>query len=362
MNVLFVVCGEGLGHTSRCLHTARYLEEHGYTCHFAAYDTSFRFLERQGRQRLHRTPREVTLAGNNGFFTLSGTINDSKGVPVNMFRSYRMVQDLIDAEHIDLVIADTMYAAVAAGRRKGVPTVFITNQNTFCTLSGGSESAWKALGKMVSSFFSLPDAIVVPDFAPPDTISGYNLTITDQVKDKVRFVGPMLSIDREAYPVSQETVFASFGGEAFKIPLYHRLAGIAERREDLHFSVFSNTGGLPPAAANFTPNGFVPDLYPHLAAAKVAILHGGLTSLHESLFFEKPVVVVIDPHHPEQGNNARMIEEMGAGVVLRGDRATADALEEAIDTASDLRPPGMRHLFEEQDGRVGMLRVIEEIL
>jgi UDP-N-acetylglucosamine--N-acetylmuramyl-(pentapeptide) pyrophosphoryl-undecaprenol N-acetylglucosamine transferase len=362
MNVLFVVCGEGLGHTSRCLHTARYLEERGFICHFAAYDTSFRFLERQGWQRLHRTPREVTLAGNDGFFTLTGTLNDSKGVPVNMYRSYRMVQDLIDAEHIDLVIADTMYAAVAAARRKGIPTIFITNQNTFCTLSGGSESAWKALGKMVSSFFTLPDAIVVPDFTPPDTVSGYNLTIPDYVNGKVRFVGPMLAIDREAYPVRQETIFASFGGEPFKVPLYHRLAGIAQRRDDLCFSVFSNADGLPPGSANFTPHGFVPDLYPHLAAAKVTILHGGLTTLHESLFFEKPAVVVIDPHHPEQGNNARKIEDMGAGVIVRGDRATEDELEAAIDTASAVRPPAMRRLFDHQDGRVGTLRVIEEIL
>ncbi|MBT8508140.1 glycosyl transferase family 28 [Methanomicrobiaceae archaeon CYW5] len=362
MNVLFVVCGEGLGHTSRCLHTARYLEAHGFTCHFAAYDTSFRFLQRQGWQRLHRTPREVTLAGNNGFFTLTGTLNDSKGVPVNMYRSYRMVQDLIDAEHIDLVVADTMYAAVVAARRKGVPTVFITNQNTFCTLSGESAAAWKALGRMVSSFFSLPDAIVVPDFAPPDTISGYNLTIPDTMNGKVRFVGPMLAIDRAAYPVSSDTVFASFGGEPFKVPLYHRLADIARRREDLSFSVFSNADGLPPASKNFTPYGFVPDLYPHLARAKVAILHGGLTSLHESLFFGKPVVVVIDPHHPEQGNNARKIQDMGAGVIVRGDTATEDNLEAAIDAAAALRPPGVAHLFGHQDGRTGTLRVIEEIL
>jgi len=362
MNVLFVVCGEGLGHTSRCLHLARYLEAHGFVCHFAAYDTSFRFLERQGWQRLHRTPREVTLAGDNGFFTLTGTLNDSKGVPVNMYRSYRMVQDLIDTEHIGLVIADTMYAAVAAARRKGVPTVFITNQNTFCTLSGAGGSAWKALGMMVSSFFTLPDAIVIPDFAPPDTVSGYNLTIPDHVNGKVRFVGPMIAIDRGEYPVRQATVFASFGGEPFKIPLYHRLAGIARRREDLVFSVFSNADGLPPASGNFTPHGFVPDLYPHLAEAKVAILHGGLTTLHESLFFEKPVVVVIDPHHPEQGNNARKINDMGAGVIVRGDRATEEELEAAIDAASGLRLPQMRRLFENQDGRAGALRVIEEIL
>ena len=35
MKILFVVCGEGLGHASRCLHLGRYLQKQGHDIHFA---------------------------------------------------------------------------------------------------------------------------------------------------------------------------------------------------------------------------------------------------------------------------------------------------------------------------------------
>ena len=37
MKLLFVVCGEGLGHASRSLHLGHYLQQHGHEVHFAGY-------------------------------------------------------------------------------------------------------------------------------------------------------------------------------------------------------------------------------------------------------------------------------------------------------------------------------------
>ena len=44
----------------------------------------------------------------------------------------------------------------------------------------------------------------------------------------------------------------------------------------------------------------------------------GLTTLHEAMFFEKPVLIIMDPNHPEQQNNARKIVDMGAGTSVDG--------------------------------------------
>ena len=44
MRILFVVCGEGLGHASRCIHLGHYLQIHGHEIHFAGYGKSYNFM------------------------------------------------------------------------------------------------------------------------------------------------------------------------------------------------------------------------------------------------------------------------------------------------------------------------------
>ena len=66
MKILFVVCGEGLGHASRCLHLGHYLQKQGHDIHFAGYGKSYDFLEKHECSNLHQTPREVCLEGETG--------------------------------------------------------------------------------------------------------------------------------------------------------------------------------------------------------------------------------------------------------------------------------------------------------
>ena len=56
MKILFVVCGEGLGHASRCLHLGNFLQQQGHTIHFAGYGRSYDFIGQQGITNLHRNP------------------------------------------------------------------------------------------------------------------------------------------------------------------------------------------------------------------------------------------------------------------------------------------------------------------
>jgi uncharacterized protein (TIGR00661 family) len=67
MKILFVVCGEGLGHASRSLHLGKYCGQNGHEVHFAGYGKSYDFMKQQGITRLHHTPREVFLIGEDGF-------------------------------------------------------------------------------------------------------------------------------------------------------------------------------------------------------------------------------------------------------------------------------------------------------
>jgi uncharacterized protein (TIGR00661 family) len=269
---------------------------------------------------------------------------------------------LLKDRHFDLLVVDTMYAAGYAAKSLGIKNAFITNQNTFDTATSSNATYWNYLSKIVQEYLQkVPDVVIVPDFPPPDTISSYNFVIPDAEVGRYRFVGPILDRNSDSVLLSQETIFASFGGEPFKLPLYVLLREIADEMPDHTFEVFSTTHCKSENTDNFRIFGYVPDLQPYLAKSSVAILHGGLTSLMESLALGKPIVVIIDPYHPEQWNNAKRIEEMGAGIVIFGDSVTKERLGDAISQALTMTPPDLRHLFSTLDG-CETIRVILENL
>lgn len=362
MKILFVVCGEGLGHASRSTKLAKYLENFGHTCIFASYGKAYDFIRQQGDFKIYNTPGEVRLEGEDGYFSISKTLWSSKGVMVNLGKSLTNIKQIISENSIDLLISDTMYGAVTAARIESVPSVFITNQNSFSTAGESALRYWRILSKIVGRYLTVPDRVIVPDFEPPHTVSGYNLELKNGYKPVFYFVGPILDIDSARYEIKKETIFASFGGEPFKIPLYHMLKSIAEERPFHTFEAFSTTPGMPDPCDNFRVYGYVDDLHEYMSRARVTILHGGLTSLHETLLLRKPTVMVIDPNHPEQWNNARKIEEMGAGVVVHGDKVTENGLSNAIDEALTMKSPDMTHLFNSQDGRINTYKVIEDLM
>ncbi|WP_048152834.1 glycosyltransferase family protein [Methanolacinia paynteri] len=362
MKILFVVCGEGLGHASRSTKLARYLENFGHTCIFASYGKAYDYISRQGGFQVYETPGEVKLEGDNGYFSISRTLWSSKGVMINLGKSLQSIRHIITEHSIDLLVSDTMYGAVTAAKLESIPSVFITNQNSFSTADDSGSRYWKALSKIVGKYLTVPDRVIVPDFEPPHTVCEYNLKLDNGYRPVFDFVGPIIDSNMLGYELKKETIFASFGGEPFKVPLYHMLKKIADERPFHTFEAFSTTPGLPDSSNNFRVYSYVDDIHRYMAHARVVILHGGLTSLHESLLFNKPCVMIVDPHHPEQWNNARKIEEMGAGILLEGDKVTEKRLSDAIDEALTMKVPDMTHLFNSQDGKVKSYKVIEELM
>ena len=330
MKILFVVCGEGLGHTSRCLHLGNYLQHQGHTIHFAGYGKSYDFLRQQCCATLHRTPREVYLEGDHGFFSLKKTLWSSKWLIPDMIRSGLNVRRLIRDNQFDCVVCDTMFGGVLAARLEKTPVVFITNQNHFNGLNGTTNPVWMTLNFLIRRYIRLANQVIVPDYPAPDTVSEYNIVIPKGEENRYTFTGPFYEFDPEQYASARETIFTSFGGEPYKLPMYLMFKEIAERRKDLFFDVFYTGAVLPDSSDNYVSHGYVPDLYEHLARAKIAIVHGGLTTLHEALLFEKPVLIIMDPNHPEQQNNAKKIVDMGAGTSVDGKHATLEVFERKI--------------------------------
>lgn len=361
MKILFVVCGEGLGHASRCLHLGHYMQHQGHDIHFASYGRSYNFLYNQQCTNLHRTPREVCLEGDMGFFSLKKTLWCSKWILADMVQSVVKTVHLIREHRFDCVVCDTMYGGVLAARLLKIPCVFITNQNHFNGPGNTTNPVWKILNFLVARYIRLAEGIIIPDYPSPDTISEYNIVIPAGEEHRYTFTGPFYDFDPAEYTRAQESIFTSFGGEPYKLPMYLMLRAIADRRKDLFFEVFYTGPELPGSSDNFVSHGYVPDIYENLARAKIAIIHGGLTTLHEALLFEKPVLIIVDPKHPEQQNNAKKIVDMGAGISVDGTQATTEMLEEKIDVTMKCCPRPVHIIHKSIDGRKNAAGIITAI-
>ncbi len=248
-----------------------------------------------------------------------------------------------------------------AARFRRVPVIFITNQNRFIGAGGKKNPVWYTLNFLIRRYLCLTNTIIVPDYIPPTTVSEYNLFIPNHERNHYHFTGPFLDVNPSVYTKGEETIFASFGGEPYKLPLYHLLREIADSRKDLVFDVFYTGADLPGSSDNFLSHGYVPNLYEHLAKARIAIVHGGLTTLHEALTFGKPVLMIVDPGHPEQQNNAKKIVAMGAGVAVDGRTITREILEQKIAETLAISSGRKGTIRGEIQGRENAARIIEDV-
>jgi uncharacterized protein (TIGR00661 family) len=351
MKILFVVCGEGLGHASRCLHLGHYLQLQGITVHFAGYGKSYDFMAQHGCTKLHYTPREVCLEGEAGFFSLKKTLWCSRTIVIDLLKSVINVRRLICAHNFDCVVCDTMYGGLIAARLRKVPVVFITNQNHFNGIDGAMNPVWTMLNILIRRYLRLADKIIIPDYPAPDTVSEYNIRVPKGEENRYQFTGPFYDFDPSRYLYDKKTIFTSFGGEPYKLPMYQMLKNIADKHKEEYFDVFYTGTVLPDSSDNFVSHGYVPNLYEHLAQAKIAIVHGGLTTLHESLLFEKPVLIIMDPNHPEQQNNAKKIVDMGAGIAVDGKHVTKEMLEKKITETIQIVSRPFRETHAKVNGR-----------
>ena len=77
------------------------------------------------------------------------------------------------------------------------------------------------------------------------------------------------------------------------------------------------------------------------------------------MLFEKPVLIIMDPDHPEQQNNAKKIEDMGAGIAIDGRTATLEVLEQKIAETMALVPRPFAAAHAAINGRKNAADIIE---
>ncbi|SFM91061.1 glycosyltransferase [Methanolobus profundi] len=322
MRFLIFVCGEGLGHTGRCISLANELLSAGHEVTIGAYGYSKELIERSGHM-VTEIPQELKLSGKDGSLDLRGSIMATvQGISI---KDMVHVTGLVKRIDPHFVISDGYYLGIIAAKRNRINRCMIVNQSSMQDFFKGKGPAVGLAGSVVRLFYTWIynniDIIFVPDLDPPLTICGSNLAFPEGVEEKVEFTGPVLRkrFD-EVVPlddVKRPHVLCSIGGFGYRIHIFRKILRVAEMDKSINYTLI---GGpdldyslLEKVPDNVDIRKLIADPFPYYRSSDLIICTGGHGTLTESLSFGLPVISFPDQSHNEQENNARLLEKNGYG-------------------------------------------------
>lgn len=201
---------------------------------------------------------------------------------------------------VDFVIVDGSPLGLAIAMASNKKTIFITNDTTALVGVNGNIQKIVALS-LLKNILKYPKAIVVPDFAPPFTISADNLD------HSLNFVysGPLIN------KIKQK-----------KHKYKYLVPGNLEKQ-------------LKPILGKSAIYGGQNNLE-YYSDCEIVFCHGGHTTIMEALSYGKPTISIVDSSYSERINNVKKLQQLDIGLYLDKNSVSAESITNAIDYAKTL--------------------------
>jgi uncharacterized protein (TIGR00661 family) len=321
MKVLIFICGEGLGHTSRCIALGRELLAAGHEVYLGAYGYSKEFIERKGYKTIE-IPPEIKLVGESGSLNLKrsiiSTLKDG-----NIFAVFKVLS-LLKEKKPDIVVSDSYFTGIVASKVRGIPVYLIVNQSNMETFFKEGGIALRIMGGVIKQFYNCifrrVDRIIIPDYPMPYTVCRLNLAFEEEVSKSLFFSGPLTLekfSDVKAEVLQKPHVLSLIGGFGYREPIFRKVIEVAKLDKNIHYTLLSGPNLNPEVFSNLPKNvtikHFINDQFPYLKASDLVIAPGGHSTIMEALTFGVPILSFPDMNHSEQESNAAVIELEGYG-------------------------------------------------
>lgn len=324
MKIVILICGEGLGHTSRCLALGKEFWTAGHEVHFGAYGYSKEMVEKTGYEA-NEIPSEIKLVGKAGTLDFTGSIEatlknaDILGGP----KLLKLIKD----RDPDVVISDSYYLGALSAFTLKIPVYLIINQSNMEDFFKNRGVPLRILGKITKGFynqiFEKVDKIIIPDYPLPYTVCKKNLSFTPKIEEKLFYSGPLVKEkyeEVEEIPLQKPHIVSLIGGFGYREPIFRKVLETAKLDTSIYYTLISGPSFDPSKITDLPENvqllKFIKDTYPYLKSSDAVIVPGGHSTIMEALSFGIPILSFPDKGHSEQENNAAVIEEEGYGRML----------------------------------------------
>jgi len=321
VKILLFICGEGLGHTSRCLALGKEFLAAGHEVNFGAYGYSKKLVEKTG-YCTHEIPSEIKLAGETGTFNIKKSIKETLG---NISPSgFRKILKIIDEFKPDVVLSDGYYTGILAAQVKKISVYFIGHQFNMIEFFQEQGLLIGIAGKVIRNFysyiFSSVDGIIVPDYPLPHSVNRKNFTLEKDINDTIFFSGPLIRCrycEVESKTLPRPNVLSTIGAFGYRVAIFRSVLEAAKLDPTIHYTFISGPEIDPDQFSQIPENveftGFTENPFPYYKGSDLVITAGGHGTILESLAFGLPVLSFPDEKQIEQENNATVLEEDGYG-------------------------------------------------
>ena len=324
MKVLILICGEGLGHTSRCLALGKEFLSAGHKVHFGAYGYSKQLVEKAG-YAAHETPSEIKLVGKAGTLDFTGSI-EATLKNADLLGGPKLLKLIRDTDP-DLVLSDSYYLGILAAFTLKIPVYLMVNQSNMEEFFKNRGVSLRILGELTKKFynqiFEKVNKIIIPDYPLPYTVCRKNLSFTSKTQEKLFYSGPLIKEKYEEVgelPLKKPHIVSLIGGFGYREPIFRKVLETAKLDSSINYTLISGPSLDPAKFADLPENvkllKFIKDTYPYLRSSEVVIAPGGHSTMMEALSFGIPILSFPDKGHSEQEKNAEVIEEEDYGRML----------------------------------------------
>lgn len=374
MKLLLLMCGEGLGHTSRCLALGKEFLAAGHEVNFGAYKHSKKLVEKTG-YLAHEIPPEIRLAGETGVFDIKRSIIETlKNVsPLDFGKLLKLIEKL----NPDVVLSDGYYTGILAAQARKIPVYFIGHQFNMIEFFQKQDFSMRIVGKFVKRFYNYTyrrvNGIIVPDYPLPYSVNRKNFTLSTDLNKNIFFCGPLIRYryrEVEAENFKHPNVLSTIGAFGYRAAIFQKVIEAAKLDSSINYTFVSgpeiDPEQFPGIPDNVTFVGFTENPFPYYKASDLVITAGGHGTILESLAFGLPVISFPDEKHREQENNASVLEEAGYGKrmsYLTRPEVILTCIREVLeDEQYSKKTRKLRELSEVLDGPVAVRKFLEERL
>jgi len=374
MRVYFSPCGMGLGHVGRCVPIAKELEKRGAKTFFSSYNEGLLFLRRENPNNVIEAPPVGIKVKPDGTIDFRRTAANPGPFVASYLLTKQVVAEVKNMKTFkpDIVVSDSRATPVIAAKLMGIPCLCIVNQFQVMIPRRKRFLRLAKLADMISLTFIgkiwTAGLTLIPDFPPPYTISAGNLNIPKAYKRKVKLIGPIIHILPEQLPNKEKlkkklnlderpVIFAPISGpvreRAFFTGILRKIFMEFPKDYQIVMSL-----GYPNAPTEFVQYEnlriyrWMTDRkrFEYLKACDIVISRAGHSTISQSVYYGKPMVLIPTPSHTEQLNNARRTAQIGVAKLLIQPRLATETLLKIIEK-----------VFKDENLRERVIQVQDEV-
>ncbi|MBN2127396.1 MAG: hypothetical protein JW703_03310 [Candidatus Diapherotrites archaeon] len=319
--VLFTVCGVGLGHASRASIIIRELKKK-HEIKILTYGDAVEFLERE-----FDNVEEVD------WFKIhfkKGRISKSKTFAFNLpylpsvsAKNYSKIKKSIDEFKPDVIVSDFDVFGIYASKIFNIPSILISNLHAEKffqpELNLDEKLEQKLTDDMLLSAFPKPTHCVVTSIIKP----------TESHENTHFFYSIIDSKIIKAKPVEGTKFLCYFGSEYLEkiIPLLK----LFPEKQFVFYGKNSDEKDENIEFRKFSRENWIKDI----SECNALLCHGGLLTISEAVFLNKPIYVFATKHWFERLFNGSTVQTMGFGLLER--KPTKEGLNEFFSRLSEFK-------------------------